>query len=419
MSEQQPVEPGEGALTPPHDSLLPPPPATQYPPPAWAPPAPPAPPADSIWRRIAAFVVLLAIVAAAAGAGIGFSLARFLSPQLGGEPEFRDSTPIQAATPATGGSLNLTEIARKINPAIVDVNTQIGSSPAAGTGMIISPAGEVLTNNHVVQGSTSINVTIQGRSQSYTAHVIGAAPSQDVAVIQIEGVSGLPTVSFANSSSLQVGQAVAAIGNALGQGGAPHVTAGSVVALDQTITASEGGGNSEQLSGMIQSDAVIYPGDSGGALVNSAGQVIGMITAGQTEGFRSSASTVGYAIPSNTALSVANRIRAHEQSSDIVYGQQGYLGVSVQTLDAYTASQLGLNVTAGALVVSVQPASPAESAGITRYSVITSVGGSAVTSTDTLGTAVKSHAAGDQVQVTWVDQSGTHNANVTLAGVNP
>jgi len=286
--------------------------------------------------------------------------------------------------------------------------------------MIISSTGEILTNNHVVSQSTSITVTVQGRSQTYSAHVVGVDISQDVAVIQIDSnISGLPTVKFADSSSLRVGDAVVAIGNALGQGGTPNATQGAITALDQTITASEGGGQSETLNGMVQSDAVIYEGDSGGALVNTSGQVVGMITAGQAQGFRSSASDVGYAIASNTALSVVNRLRAHEQASDLTYGQVGFLGVQVQTLDSASAAQLGLNLSSGALVVAVTSGSPAQSAGITRTSVITSVGGTAVTSTDTLGTAIKSHQPGERVSVTWVNQGGTHTGTVTLAGVNP
>ena len=244
--------------------------------------------------------------------------------------------------------------------------------------------------------------------------------SQDVAVIQIDGnVSGLPTVKFANSSSIQVGDTVIAIGNALGQGGTPPANQGHVTALDQTITASEGGGASETLNGMIESDALIYEGDSGGALVNSAGQVIGMITAGQAQGFRSSASNVGYAIASNTAVSIVNRIRAHETAADLTYGQVGYLGVSVQSLDAATAQQLGLSITSGALVASVQPGAPAASAGLTRNSVITVFGGKTITNADELGTAIRSHQPGDRVSVTWVNASGSHSATVTLAGVNP
>jgi S1-C subfamily serine protease len=392
--------------------------------PPWAPAPPPPPPQPAFWNRIAAFIVLIAVVAAAAGAGIGFSLARAVNLHETANATAPES-PISLQTPNSGsgntGNGSANSVAARVAPAIVDINTTLGNGQAAGTGMIISSTGEILTNNHVVTGSTSITVTVQGRSQQYSAHVVGVAVSQDVAVIQIDqNVSSLPTVSFADSSSLHVGDQVIAIGNALGQGGAPHVEQGQVTALDQTITASEGSGSAETLNGMIESDALIYEGDSGGALVNRSGQVIGMITAGQAQGFRSSASTVGYAIASNTALSVVNRIRAHEVSSDLTYGQVGYLGVAVQSLDAAAAQQLGLSVSSGALVTAApQPGTPAYRAGIGRYSVITKVGGSDVTSADSLGTAVKSHQPGDSVSVTWVNSSGSHTATVTLAGVNP
>jgi S1-C subfamily serine protease len=411
VQPEQPAGPA-GALLPPAYS------EGMGAPPPWA----PTPRPTSFWNRIAAYIVLIAVVAAAAGAGIGWSLARAVNPTHQSADATTPESPISAATPSTGsGNTSVSAIAAKVDPAIVDINTTLGNGQAAGTGMIISSTGEILTNNHVVTGSTSISVTVQGRSQTYSAHVVGVDVSQDVAVIQIDqNVSGLATVRFADSSSLRVGDAVIAIGNALGQGGAPHVETGQVTALDQTITASQGSGSAETLNGMIQSDAAIYEGDSGGALVNRSGQVVGMITAGQAQGFRSSASTVGYAIASNTALAVVNRIRAHTVASDLTYGQVGYLGVAVQSLDAGAAQQLGLNVTSGALVTATpQAGTPAANAGISRYSVITRVGDNDVTSADSLGTAVKSHQPGDSVSVTWVNSSGTHTATVTLAGVNP
>jgi len=427
MTDENPQEPGQPQLTPREPTLLPPPSyAPMGPPPSWAPPQPPPP--TSVWSRIAAYVVLIAVVAAAAGAGIGWSLARAVNTHQIAQSTTQTpapitpTTPITPVTPGTGSSnASAAAIAARVSPAIVDINTTLGSSQAAGTGMLISSTGEILTNNHVVSGSTSITITVEGQSSTFTAHVVGVDVSQDVAVIQIDqSVSGLPTVTFADSSSLQVGDTVVTLGNALGQGGAPHVTQGQVTALNQTITASEGAGSAETLSGMIQSDAVIYQGDSGGALVNTSSQVVGMITAGEAQGFRSAASSTGYAIASNTAIGVANRIRAHEQAADLTYGQVGYLGVAVQSIDASGASQLGLNVSSGALV-SAAPLSgtPAASAGITRGSVITKVGGSSVTSADTLGTAVKSHKPGDRVSVTWVNTSGSHTAIVTLGGVNP
>ena len=421
MSEEKPQEPEQPAPTPPGQALLSPPTSDAMgPPPQWMPAPPPRP--ASIWNRIAAFIVLIAVVAAAAGAGIGWSLSRALNNRPVAQSTAQPEAPIQQVTPGTSTSPSSTTdaIAAKVSPAIVDINTVLGNGAAAGTGMLISSTGEILTNNHVVNGSTGITVTVQGRSQKYSAHVVGVDISQDIAVIQIDGsVSGLPTVKFADSSSLQVGETVVALGNALGRGGAPNVTSGQITALDQTITASSGGSSSETLNGMIQSDAVIYEGDSGGALVNTSGQVVGMITAGQAQGFRSSASDVGFAIAANTAVGVVNRIRAHEEAADLTYGQVGFLGVSVQTLDAFSAQQLGLSVSSGALVTSVQPGSGAEAAGIARNSVITKVGGASVTSSDTLGTAIRSHRPGDGVSVTWVNQGGSHTATVTLAGVNP
>jgi len=415
MSEQNPGESEQGPLTPSDQTLLPPSNDATPPPPMWTPPPTTAPP-DSMWNRVAAFLVLIAVVAAAGGAGIGWSLARAVN---GSHPVAQATapptqSPITQVTPSPGSS-NSTDatteaVAAKVRPAIVNVNTTLGNGQAAGTGMIISSTGEILTNHHVVSGSSSISVTIQGRSQSYSAHVVGVNVSQDIAVIQIDAsVSGLPTVTFADSSSLRVGDTVVAIGNALGRGGSQPATQGHVTALDQTITASEGRSSSETLSGMIQSDALIYEGDSGGALLNTSGQVIGMITAGQAQGFRSAASDVGYAVSSNTAVQVANRIRAHEQAADLTYGQVGYLGVSVQDSTA-----------SGALVVGVQSGSPAADAGITAGAVITKIGGTTVTSSDTLGTAIKAHRPGDRVSVTWTTQGGaSHTATVILGAINP
>ena len=430
MSEMQ-REPSEPAGQPADQSLLPSTSAESWGSvPSWAPPPSPAPPPpinNSIWHRVAAGVVVLAVVAAASGAGIGWSLARSINSRVptaqvtqpATQPQTQPESPIQPANPSAGGSANAAAIAAKVDPAIVDINTVVGSGQAAGTGMIISSDGEILTNDHVVSGSTSITVTIAGRSQTYTAHVVGAAPSSDIAVIKVDGVSGLPTVSFAGSSSVRVGDAIVALGNALGQGGTPDVSQGTVTALDQTITASEGGGKSEQLSGLIQSDATIYPGDSGGALVNSAGQIIGMITAGDVQGFRSSASNVNYAIASDTLLSVVNQIRSGQASSAIVYGQVGYIGVSVETIDSSGAAQLGLSVSSGALVRSVQSGSPAASAGITRNSVIIAIAGATVTGVDSLGTAIRAHKPGERISATWVNQSGTHTGTMILSGVNP
>jgi S1-C subfamily serine protease len=419
----QPVAPsGEGFIqaAPPSGSYWVPPPPPPPPGSYWIPPPPPPPPPPvrgepHLWRWIAVSFLVALIAAGGSGIGVGWGLARALH----GTPTVAQS-PIAIASPTAGpanGNADANAIASKVDPALVFINTVVGTGQAAGTGMILTPDGEVLTNNHVVTGSTSINVTIVGQSVSHTAHVIGVAPAADVALIQIDGVSGLPTVTFASSTNVQVGDPIVAVGNALGLG-TPSVSSGSVTALNQTITASEGGSKSEQLTGMIESDAPISPGESGGPLVNTAGQVVGMITAGDIQGFRSQTSRVNYAIPADTVVSYVNKIRSGQASSDVVYGQVGYLGVSVRDLTPEIASQLGLNVTSGADVVTVQSGSPAEAAGITPNSVITKVGTAQITTSNELGTAIRSYKPADRVAVTWVDQRGPHTATVTLGGVN-
>jgi S1-C subfamily serine protease len=323
----------------------------------------------------------------------------------------------QPASALSGGSVQASTIAAIVDPAVVDINTVFqtasGSGTAAGTGIILTSTGEVLTNNHVVNGATSITVQIPGHTATYTAAVIGVDPTADVALIQVNGVSGLPAATLADSSTLQAGETVVAIGNAGGVGGAPSVTQGTIVALDQSITASDGA-SSEQLTGTIQSNAIIAPGDSGGPLVNSAGQVVGMITAGQSTS-RNGATEIGFAIPTDNALSVVNQIRAGQAGSQVVLGQVGYLGISVTDLTPAIAAQLGLNITSGALVVGVISGSPADQAGMGQYAVITDVGGTSISSSTDLGNVLHTYKPGDQVQVTWTDQASTsHAATITL-----
>jgi S1-C subfamily serine protease len=369
--------------------------------------------------RLATIGLAICLIGLLGGLAIGWGLAQSHAIATTSTQSPIATVP-QTTAPATG-SPNVTAIAAKVDPFVVDVNTVIasanGSGAAAGTGIILTSTGEVLTNNHVVSGSTSITVTIQGRSGTYAAHVLGVDPTKDVALIQVDGVSGLPTATLADSSSLQVGQPVVAFGNALGQGGVPSVSQGAIVALDQSLTASDGT-TSEQLTGMIQMDASISPGDSGGPIVNSAGQVMGMITAGQSAG-RSTATTVGFAIPTNTALTVVNQVRSGQATAEVILGQVGYIGVQVTDLTPSNAAQLGLSTTSGALVTGVVAGSPAANAGIGRYAVITAAAGMSVDSSATLGTALHSHKPGEQVDVTWIDSAGSsHTASITL-GTGP
>ena len=425
------------------DAGQPPPPGYWSPPPGgdWQPTPPPGaggpvPPRRRNTGVVVAVIAAGAVLLTGLGVGWGYATSRVIHsitsssqspihtvPQVGSSrgPSSGASNG-SSGLPAQSGQSNpidVQAVSSKVSPAIVDINTTLASlgsntAQAAGTGMILTSTGEILTNNHVVQQATSIKVTIQGHSGTYTARVLGVDPTADIALLQVDGLSGLPTVTLADSSTVTVGEQVVAMGNALGQGGAPSVTQGAVTALDQAITASSSGGNAEQLSGLIQMDATISEGDSGGAVANSAGQVIGLITAGQVQGFRQTSSTIGYAIPSSTAANIANEIQAGHASSTILIGPSGYLGVSVADLTPSAAARLGLSVSSGALVRGVQSGSPAAQIGITTNSVITAVDGTQISSSSDLGPAIQTHKPGQQIRVTWVDQSGTHTASATL-----
>ena len=237
---------------------------------------------------------------------------------------------------------------------------QYQSAEAAGTGMVLTSNGEILTNNHVVDGATSIKVTVVTTGGSYTATVVGTDPTDDVAVLQLSDASGLQTAKLA-SSAARVGESVTGVGNAGGTGTLTAAT-GTVTALDQTITASDqNGGNAEQLSGLIETNAAIQSGDSGGPLYGSSGTVIGMDTAASSGG-----QAEGYAIPIATAEEIAKEIESGADNATIHQGYPAFLGVSVQ------------DGTGGAAIAGVLSGGPAADAGIAAGDVVTAVGGTAV-----------------------------------------
>ena len=301
------------------------------------------------------------------------------------------------STSGTTGSATATA-AQQVGIVTIDTRLQYQGAEAAGTGMVLTSNGEILTNNHVVDGATSIEVTVVSTGKTYTASVVGTDPTDDVAVLQLTGASGLKTAKLA-SSAARVGESVTGVGNAGGTGTLTAAT-GTVTALGRTITASdENGGNAEQLSGLIETDAAIQSGDSGGPLYGSSGTVIGMDTAASSGG-----QTVGYAIPIATAEKIADEIESGVDNATIHQGLPPFLGVSVQ------------DGTDGAAIAGVLSGGPAADAGITAGDVVTAVGGTAVTSADGLSAALQSHDPGDRVTVTWVDTAGTtQSATVTLA----
>ncbi|HZT10901.1 MAG TPA: trypsin-like peptidase domain-containing protein [Actinomycetota bacterium] len=302
---------------------------------------------------------------------------------------------------------------------VVDINTsqQVlgadGLRPlGAGTGMVLTADGEILTNNHVVEGASSIQVTIPGHGSS-TATVVGVDPTDDVALLQLNSASGLATVTLGDSSTVQVGDPITAIGNAFGRGGPPTSTTGTVAAVHRSITAQDpSGNNSERLNDVIQIAADVHPGDSGGAVLNAQGQVVGIITAGPSN---SSGNGTGFAIPINSAIGIVNEIRAGHGSSEILLGERGFMGVAVQPVDPAAAAQLGLGDTSGVLVAGVQPGSPAAKVGMTAPAIIRSIDGQTINSQDELGAAIHSKVPGEQIQVTWIDQQGQHSATITLS----
>ena len=408
---------------PPPEWVTPPPPWTPLPPPVDFTPPPPPPPR----RRGSAALVALAVVLAAFGGGV---IGRRLSlhgsrPTLATSSQPPDASFVPVSPPSSSpgapsdsgggagsgtngggaGSASANAVATLVNPAVVDINDVIGyqGGQAAGTGMIIGSNGLVLTNNHVIDGATSITVTLVTTGRTYKANVVGTNPTSDVAVLQLQGASGLPTIQTATTTA--VGDSVIAIGNAGGQGGAPSVVTGNVQALNQTITASDNNGaNAETLNGLIETDAPLQPGDSGGPLVNTSGKVVGMNTAASSGRRFSAGSTVGFAIPINQALGIAQQIESGKASSTIHIGVPGFLGVSISR----TATT--------ALVAGVAPGTPAANAGIAQGDTITSVGGQTIDSPTTLTTVMRTHRPGEKVRVTWTDQSGsTHSATITLA----
>jgi len=320
--------------------------------------------------------------------------------------------------------LTTAQIATRTDPGLVDVVSTLGlqQAEAAGTGLVLTPSGEVLTNNHVIKGATSIKVRDIGNGRTYAARVVGYSQSHDIAVLQMVGASGLQTVSLGDSSAVKVGQKVVALGNALGKGGTPAVAVGHVAGLNASIQASdEGAGTVEQLKGLIHHNAPIQPGDSGGPLVSTTGQVIGIDTAGSggsgSSGFQfqtgQSSAVQAFAIPINTAIALAHQMEAGQASATVHIGRTGLVGVQVMTAD--NAASNGVTNGSGAAVAGVVSGTPADQAGLAAGDVITAAGGQRVTGPNSLQSALERFHPGDQVSISWTDQTGqSHTATVTL-----
>ena len=378
--------------------------------------------------------LVLGAVAALLIGGLGAGLGAAFGSSGAGSPTFQSlpqAAPAIPAVPAQQQS-SLAHISAAVDPAVVDIQTDVaspvgsvGTEQAAGTGMLVTANGEILTNNHVVDQATKIRVSIAGRSGTFAARVLGVDPSADVALIKVDGLSHLPHVSLGNSAAAKVGDAVIAIGNALGYGGTPTTTTGAITALNRTITASEQGGFAgpyqETLNGLFQFDAAIQPGDSGGPLVNSAGQVIGMDTAAAQSDFGQSA--VGFAVPINAARTIANQIASGNASANVLLGESPFLGVAT-TENGSGLGSFGLGGTgnsgasSGVQISYVIQNSPAAQAGLQGGDSITSIDGTTTNSWPGVQRLIGGKKPGDQITVTYLDQSNNQQVKtLTLAGI--
>ena len=399
---------------------------------------PPEPPKRHHGRTMLGLTAT-AIVAAGAGAGAALGLSN-------------GSTSGGSATSTSQQMLTTSQIASRVDPGIVDVTSTLGfqNATAKGTGIVLTSNGEILTNNHVINGATSVSVTDIGNGKTYKASVVGYDESHDIAVLQLAGASGLTTATTGDSSTVKVGDSVVALGNAGGAGGTPAVAAGSVTALNQSITASdEASGSSEQLTGLIETNADIQAGDSGGPLVNSHAQVIGIDTAASTSfqfgdggnggnggfgggfgGFgnggsgssgsgssgsgssgSSGSATQGFAIPINTALSIAKQIEGGQGSSTVHVGPTAFLGLEIAGTNQGLAQ--------GVQLAGTQSGTPAAEAGLGQGDVVTALDGKSVSTGTDITEILVGHHPGDKVSIAWTDAEGqSHTATLTL-GTGP
>ncbi|MQM27711.1 S1C family serine protease, partial [Glycomyces albidus] len=335
--------------------------------------------------RLAAAALAIALVAGGAGGTAGW----FLADRDGG------TTVVESVSMDAGDGLTYTDIVNKVSPSVVTIVTDA----AEGSGVVYSEDGYIVTNNHVVDGARTVEVRFSDGTTA-DAEIIATDSTQDLAVIRVSGVDDLTPVAFGDSDSIQVGDAAVAIGSPLGLEGT--VTTGIVSALDRSMTVAgeEPQGFQQQsgstLTGLIQTDAAINSGNSGGALVNGNGELIGINTAIATTD--SGSIGLGFAIPSNTVQSTV------EQLIEGGSVEQGYLGVSVADTDGN-----------GAMVLSVEAGSPAETAGLQEGDVITAVDGTPITGASEVVAAVQGTASGTEISITYTRDGQEATTTATLA----
>jgi S1-C subfamily serine protease len=311
------------------------------------------------------------------------------------------------ATPAPIGAgplappLDQSAVLGQVTPGLVDINTTLNYQGAvgAGTGIVLDPNGEVLTNNHVIEGATGITATSLANGRTYPVDVIGYDRANDIALVRLRGASDLPVASLGTSSGIAVGDPIAAIGNAGGAGGAPSFSPGNITQLGASVRASdESGGGTRELSDLIRVAADVRPGDSGGPLVNAAGQVVGVnVAATLTYRMGNVRGGEGFAIPIDRALGIANAIRSGG-GAGVHMGDTAFIGVGIA--DAKDGGP------AGAVVRQVLPDTPARGIGIAPGDVIVAVDGVTINTATDLSNIMDAHHPGDTITLSWVDREG-------------
>jgi putative serine protease PepD len=310
---------------------------------------------------------------------------------------------VGAARDGTLPAIDVAAVADHIAPSVVtisaDIESEVLGAPggSVGTGVITTSDGEILTNAHVVENATEIRVRLTGETEPRQAELLALDPGNDLALLRIAGDDFVPA-TFAESESVRIGDEVVAIGFALDLDGAPSVTLGIVSALDRTITIGEAGA----LDGLIQTDAAISSGNSGGPLVNSLGEVIGINTAVARGDFTTAATNIGFAISVEEVLRVVDQLR--EQAAG-TQREEGYLGVTLG--DRRDGGQ-------GALIATVEPDSPADAAGLVDGDIVIAIDGNTVDGAAGLVAAIRDREPGDEVEMTVIRGGETITVTATL-----
>jgi S1-C subfamily serine protease len=289
---------------------------------------------------------------------------------------------------------------------LVNTNLALQGATAAGTGIVLTKTGEVLTNNHVIAGATTITVTVPTSKKTYSASVLGYDVTDDVALIQLQGATNLATATLGKSAKLKIGQATRAVGNAEGRGKLVQTT-GKILALNQTIQIRDDFGAVHTLTSLVKSSAHLVPGDSGGPLLNASNQVIGMDAAGSSDS-EVNTSSPGYAIAIDKVRAIGNQIKAQTASALVHIGETAFIGVDTQDTQA------------GVTIADIVAGSPAEQLGLQQGDVLTSLDGAPISTTDDLRTVLFSHHPGDTVALGYTDTNGVaQTASITLASGPP